>query len=145
MPPKRKRKRPVSPAQSAAGASGSGQQEDEGQGEQEVIAERRQVIKAAFRGLVEAAQPDLSPEEVDAVVAHANQRMTMGSMQCCLAAVMSLTMLLHWTDLRALPPVGKEYQQRYKLVNDRLPKVKQRLHRAAEYRRGIDGRARNNA
>ncbi|KAJ9516311.1 hypothetical protein QJQ45_001072 [Haematococcus lacustris] len=96
MPPKRKRKRPVSPAQSAAGASGSGQQEDEGQGqgEQEVIAERRQVIKAAFRGLVEAAQPDLSPEEVDAVVAQANQRMTMGSMQCCLAAVMSLTMLL---------------------------------------------------
>ncbi|KAJ9512463.1 hypothetical protein QJQ45_013027 [Haematococcus lacustris] len=73
MPPKRKRKRkrPVSPAQSAAGASGSGQQEDEGQGqgEQEVIAERRQVIKAAFRGLVEAERPDLSPEEVDAVVA----------------------------------------------------------------------------
>ncbi|KAJ9508153.1 hypothetical protein QJQ45_021522 [Haematococcus lacustris] len=50
-----------------------------------------------------------------------------------------------WTDLKALPPVGKEYQQRYKLVNDRLPKVRQRLHRAAEYRRGIDGRARNNA
>ncbi|KAJ9509807.1 hypothetical protein QJQ45_011586 [Haematococcus lacustris] len=45
----------------------------------------------------------------------------------------------------ALPTVGKEYQQRYKLVNDRLPKVRQRLHRAAEYRRGIDGRARNNA
>ncbi|KAJ9512007.1 hypothetical protein QJQ45_004413 [Haematococcus lacustris] len=77
-------------------ASGSGQQEDEGQGqgEQEVIAERRQVIKAALRGLVEAARPDLSPEEVDAVVAQVNQRMTMGSMQCCLAAVMSLTMLL---------------------------------------------------
>ncbi|KAJ9508458.1 hypothetical protein QJQ45_011990 [Haematococcus lacustris] len=53
--------------------------------------------------------------------------------------------LCSWTDLRALPPVGKEYQQRYKLVNDRLPKVRQRLHRAAEYRRGIDGRARNNA
>ncbi|GFH22107.1 hypothetical protein HaLaN_19518 [Haematococcus lacustris] len=122
------------------GASGSEQQEDEGQGqgEQEVIAERRQVIKAAFRGLVEAARPDLSPEEVDAVVAQVNQRMTMGSMQCCLAAVI-------WTDLRALPPVGKEYQQRYKLVNDRLPKVRQRLHRAAEYRRGIDGRVRNNA
>ncbi|KAJ9531154.1 hypothetical protein QJQ45_000842 [Haematococcus lacustris] len=304
MPPKRKRKRPVSPAQSAAGkplslakgASGSGQQvQGQGQAVKVVIAERRQVIKAAFRGLVEAAKPDLSPEEVDAVVAQANQRMTMGSMQCCLAAVMSLTMLLQsflgqptpgfpaagpapchplppdpacppyshprlptrhsprsaappaqlpppvqldiedpsllpqikaamkappppppaplaqdppapaqepppppppaqdqppahpppgpvqrpqapswgrwldrdtnpclnfqrigesmqrplelcsWTDLRALPPVGKEYQQRYKLVNDRLPKVKQRLHRAAEYRRGIDGRARNNA
>ncbi|KAJ9512215.1 hypothetical protein QJQ45_012772 [Haematococcus lacustris] len=53
--------------------------------------------------------------------------------------------LCSWTDLKALPPVGKEYQQRYKLVNDRLPKVRQRLHRAAEYRRGIDGRARNNA
>ncbi|KAJ9524328.1 hypothetical protein QJQ45_008528 [Haematococcus lacustris] len=53
--------------------------------------------------------------------------------------------LCRWTHLEALPPVGKEYQQGYKLVNDRLPKVKQRLHRAAEYRRGIDGRARNNA
>ncbi|KAJ9512456.1 hypothetical protein QJQ45_013031 [Haematococcus lacustris] len=53
--------------------------------------------------------------------------------------------LCSWTDLKALPPVGKECQQRYKLVNDRLPKVRQRLHRAAEYRRGIDGRARNNA
>ncbi|KAJ9534451.1 hypothetical protein QJQ45_016148 [Haematococcus lacustris] len=80
----------------AAGPSGSGQQEDEGQGqgEQEVIAERRQVIKAAFRALVEAAQPDLSPAQVDAVVAQVNQRMTMGSMQCCVASVMSLTMLL---------------------------------------------------
>ncbi|KAJ9508467.1 hypothetical protein QJQ45_011997 [Haematococcus lacustris] len=95
MPPKRKRKRPASPAQSAAGASGSGQQvQGQGQAVKVVIAERRQVIKAAFRGLVEAAQPDFSPEEVDAVVAQANQRMTMGSMQCCLAAVMSLTMLL---------------------------------------------------
>ncbi|KAJ9509959.1 hypothetical protein QJQ45_011440 [Haematococcus lacustris] len=95
MAPKRKRKRPVSPAQSAAGASGSGQQvQGQGQAVKVVIAERRQVIKAAFRGLVEAAKPDLSPEEVDAVVAQANQRMTMGSMQCCLAAVMSLTMLL---------------------------------------------------
>ncbi|KAJ9519272.1 hypothetical protein QJQ45_017914 [Haematococcus lacustris] len=49
-----------------------------------------------------------------------------------------------------VPPAGQvnprlEYQQGYKRVNDRLPKVKQRLHRAAEYRRGIDGRARNNA
>ncbi|KAJ9509284.1 hypothetical protein QJQ45_001739 [Haematococcus lacustris] len=50
-----------------------------------------------------------------------------------------------WKDLEALAPVGKEYQQGYKRVNDRLPKVRQRLHRAAEYRRGIDGRARNNA
>ncbi|KAJ9524600.1 hypothetical protein QJQ45_024187 [Haematococcus lacustris] len=96
MPPKRKRKRPVTPAQGAAGPSGSGQQEDEGQGqgEQEMIAERRQVIKAAFRALVEAALPDLSPAQVDAVVAQVNQRMTMGNMQCCLASVMSLTMLL---------------------------------------------------
>ncbi|KAJ9517279.1 hypothetical protein QJQ45_009181 [Haematococcus lacustris] len=53
--------------------------------------------------------------------------------------------LCSWTDLEALPPIGKEYHQRYKLVNDRLPKARQRLHRAAEYRRGIDGRARNNA
>ncbi|KAJ9505642.1 hypothetical protein QJQ45_026052 [Haematococcus lacustris] len=53
--------------------------------------------------------------------------------------------LCSWKDREALPPVGKEYQQGYKLVNDRLPKVRQRLHRAAEYRRGIDGRARNNA
>ncbi|KAJ9525401.1 hypothetical protein QJQ45_003193 [Haematococcus lacustris] len=41
--------------------------------------------------------------------------------------------------------IGKEYQQGYKRVNDRLPKGRQWLHRAAEYRRGIDGRARNNA
>ncbi|KAJ9510029.1 hypothetical protein QJQ45_011636 [Haematococcus lacustris] len=53
--------------------------------------------------------------------------------------------LCRWEGLEALPPIGKEYQQRYKLVNDRLPKVRQQLHRAAEYRRGIDGRARNNA
>ncbi|KAJ9534281.1 hypothetical protein QJQ45_007055 [Haematococcus lacustris] len=50
-----------------------------------------------------------------------------------------------WKDLEALPPIGKEYQQGYKRVNDRLPKVRQRLHRAAEFWRGIDGRARNNA
>ncbi|GFH11525.1 hypothetical protein HaLaN_07036, partial [Haematococcus lacustris] len=74
MPPKRKRKRPVSPAQSAAGASGSGQQDQEqGQAVKVVIAERRQVIKAALRGLVEAAQPDLSPTQVDAVVAEVNK------------------------------------------------------------------------
>ncbi|KAJ9531221.1 hypothetical protein QJQ45_006663 [Haematococcus lacustris] len=239
------------------GASGSGQQE--------VVGERRQVIKAAIRGLVEAARPELSPAQVDTVVAEMNKRMTMGSKQCCLTAVLSLTMLLQsflgqptegfpaagpapgpppppdpacppyshprlaaatpagtaldglqahilapstaappvplniwdpkllaqikdamellttarvleqppgWLDRdtnaclnfqrieesmqrplelcsrkdrEALPPVGKEYQQGYKRVNDRLPKVRQRLHRAAEYRRGIDGRARNNA
>ncbi|KAJ9505950.1 hypothetical protein QJQ45_002740 [Haematococcus lacustris] len=53
--------------------------------------------------------------------------------------------LCSYEGLKALPPVGKEYQQGYKRVNDRLPKVKQRLHRAAGYRRGTDGRARNNA
>ncbi|KAJ9509297.1 hypothetical protein QJQ45_001749 [Haematococcus lacustris] len=52
--------------------------------------------------------------------------------------------LCSYEGLEALPPVGKEYQQHYKLVNDRLPKVRLRLHLAAEYRRGIDGRARNN-
>ncbi|GFH33520.1 hypothetical protein HaLaN_32904, partial [Haematococcus lacustris] len=59
------------PSQSAAGASDSGQQE--------VVGERRQLIKAAIRGLVEAARPDLSPAQVDAVVAEMNKRMTMGS------------------------------------------------------------------
>ncbi|KAJ9505416.1 hypothetical protein QJQ45_011259 [Haematococcus lacustris] len=44
----------------------------------------------------------------------------------------------------SLPPIGKECQQGYKLINDRLPKGRQRLHRAAVYRRGIDGRVRNN-
>ncbi|KAJ9529321.1 hypothetical protein QJQ45_008001 [Haematococcus lacustris] len=53
--------------------------------------------------------------------------------------------LCRWDDLEALAPIGKEYQQGYKRVNDRLPKGRQWLHRAAEYRRGIDGRARNNA
>ncbi|KAJ9509518.1 hypothetical protein QJQ45_001967 [Haematococcus lacustris] len=53
--------------------------------------------------------------------------------------------LCSYEGLKALPPIGREYQQGYKQVNDRLPKVWQRLHRAAEYRRGIDGRARNNA
>ncbi|KAJ9513044.1 hypothetical protein QJQ45_029466 [Haematococcus lacustris] len=53
--------------------------------------------------------------------------------------------LCQWDDLEALPAIGKEYQQRYKRVNDRLPKSRQWLHRAAEYRRGIVGRARNNA
>ncbi|KAJ9529478.1 hypothetical protein QJQ45_013839, partial [Haematococcus lacustris] len=78
-------------------ASGSGQQ-DQGQGQGQavkvVIAERRQVIKAALRGLVEAAQPDLSPAEVDAVVAEVNKRMTMSSKQCVLAAVLCLSVLL---------------------------------------------------
>ncbi|KAJ9511938.1 hypothetical protein QJQ45_004465 [Haematococcus lacustris] len=33
--------------------------------------------------------------------------------------------LCQWADLKALPAIGKEYQQRYKLVNDRLPKGRQ--------------------
>ncbi|KAJ9518145.1 hypothetical protein QJQ45_010101 [Haematococcus lacustris] len=239
------------------GASGSGQQDvgDEGQAVKEVIGQRRHVIKAALRGLVKAARPDLSPAQVDAVVAEMNKRMTMSSKQCCLTALCELHLpldrlrpedwvppagqviqrlvrpakgqrhgkyvrgllwchevppnppplaqaplaqeppppaqdqppaqpppgpvpppqappggrwldrdtngclnfqrignsmhrpleLCSWKDLEALPPIGKEYQQGYKLVNDRQPKGRQRLHRAAEYRRGIDGRACNNA
>ncbi|KAJ9525466.1 hypothetical protein QJQ45_003124 [Haematococcus lacustris] len=38
--------------------------------------------------------------------------------------------LCSYEGLEALPPIGKEYQQGYKRVNDRLPKVRQRLHRA---------------
>ncbi|KAJ9510689.1 hypothetical protein QJQ45_027565 [Haematococcus lacustris] len=95
------------------GASGSGQQvQGQGQAVKVVIGQRRQVMKAALRGLVKAALPDLSPAQVDAVVAEDNKRMTMGSKQFVLAA--------------STPG-------------------RQRLHRAAEYRRGIDGRARNNA
>ncbi|KAJ9510868.1 hypothetical protein QJQ45_027727 [Haematococcus lacustris] len=79
----------------SAGASGSGQSDQEqGQAVKEVIAERRQVIKAALRGLVEAARPDLSLAQVDAVVAEVNKRMTMGSKQCVLAAVLCLAVLL---------------------------------------------------
>ncbi|GFH33167.1 hypothetical protein HaLaN_32493 [Haematococcus lacustris] len=59
-----------------------------------VLSQRRQVIKAALRGLVEAALPDLSPAEVDAVVAEVNKRMTMGSKQCVLAAALCLSVLL---------------------------------------------------
>ncbi|KAJ9516358.1 hypothetical protein QJQ45_001044 [Haematococcus lacustris] len=76
-------------------AIGSGQQgQEQGQAVKVVIAERRQVIKAALRGLVEAARPDLSPAQVDAVVAEVNKRMTMGSKQCCLTAVLCLAVLL---------------------------------------------------
>ncbi|GFH06906.1 hypothetical protein HaLaN_01623, partial [Haematococcus lacustris] len=31
--------------------------------------------------------------------------------------------LCSWKDREALPPVGDEYQQRFKRVNDRLPKA----------------------
>ncbi|KAJ9511191.1 hypothetical protein QJQ45_013258 [Haematococcus lacustris] len=104
-------------------------------------------------GLVEAAQPDLSPAQVDAVVAEINTRMTMGSKQCCLTTVLKTTARrppAGQFNQRPVRPAksqrrGDEYQQHYKLVNDRLPKGKQWLHRAAKYRRGIDGRARNNA
>ncbi|KAJ9510138.1 hypothetical protein QJQ45_015619 [Haematococcus lacustris] len=79
----------------SAGASGSGQQvQGQGQAAKVVIAERRQVIKAALRGLVEAARPDLSPAQVDAVMAEVNKRMTMGRKQCVLAAVLCLAVLL---------------------------------------------------
>ncbi|GFH30766.1 hypothetical protein HaLaN_29684, partial [Haematococcus lacustris] len=124
MSPEKKRKRPVSHAPSAADASGSGQQDvgDEGQAVKEVIGQRRQVLKAALRGLVKAARPDLSPAQVDAVVAEMNKRMTMGSKQCCLTACLYA--------IYAAPFRPKSWQM---------------LHRAAEYWRGIDGRARNNA
>ncbi|KAJ9512438.1 hypothetical protein QJQ45_013019 [Haematococcus lacustris] len=42
-----------------------------------------------------------------------------------------------------MAPLGKEYQQRIKLVNDRLPKARQRLHRAVEHQLGIADRARS--
>ncbi|KAJ9518462.1 hypothetical protein QJQ45_018486 [Haematococcus lacustris] len=136
MSPEKKRKRPVSHAPSAAvlpcvlcfpvsaGASGSGQQDvgDEVQAVKEVIGQRRQVIKAALRGLVKAARPDLSPAQVDAVVAEMNKRMTMSSKQCCPTACLYA--------IYAAPSRPKSWQI---------------LHRAAKYRRGIDGRARNNA
>ncbi|KAJ9531234.1 hypothetical protein QJQ45_006666 [Haematococcus lacustris] len=57
------------------------------------MVERRQVIKAGLRGLVKAALPDLSPAQVDAIVAEINKRMTMGSKQCCLTAVLCLSFL----------------------------------------------------
>ncbi|KAJ9509481.1 hypothetical protein QJQ45_001933 [Haematococcus lacustris] len=41
--------------------------------------------------------------------------------------------LCSYEGLEALPPVGKEYQQGYKRVDDRLPKGRQRLYRAAQY------------
>ncbi|KAJ9508588.1 hypothetical protein QJQ45_012127 [Haematococcus lacustris] len=40
-------------------------------------------------------RPDLSPAQVDAVVAEINKRMTMGSKQCVLTACLCLPMLLH--------------------------------------------------
>ncbi|KAJ9509585.1 hypothetical protein QJQ45_011212 [Haematococcus lacustris] len=63
----------------------------------------------------------------------------------CIGEIMQRPLeLCSWNDRESLPPVGKEYQQGYQRVNDRLPKGRQRLHRAAEYWRGIDGQARNN-
>ncbi|KAJ9526380.1 hypothetical protein QJQ45_009865 [Haematococcus lacustris] len=206
-------------------------------GQQEVVGERRQLIKAAIRGLVEAARPDLSPAQVDAVVAEMNKRMTMGSKQCCLTAILCLSMLLQsflgqptegfpaaaavfeqpssawpvaklkeldemhltgdgnslnanattiitsinefyrhpgrfikwwldrdtnaclnfqrigeskqrplelcrWDDLEALPPVGKEYQQGYKRVNDRLPKAVEPDFTDAQRNKKASGEAR---
>ncbi|KAJ9517255.1 hypothetical protein QJQ45_009132 [Haematococcus lacustris] len=237
MTPKRKRKRPVSPAQSAAGASGSGQQvQGQGQAAKVVIAERRQVIKAGLRGLVEAAlgagnfsqggwkagavregfrrvveqpsRPGTDPRPDRLVIVdefrtsrvsssvHARQpcelhlppnqprpadwvppagqvnprlpsppppppaqnpppppaqapplpaapgpapppqappggrwldRDTNGclNLQRIGESMQRPIELCQWTDLEALPPVGKEYQQRYKRVNDRLPKGRQ--------------------
>ncbi|KAJ9518311.1 hypothetical protein QJQ45_010222 [Haematococcus lacustris] len=52
-------------------------------------------------------------------------------------SVQRLRELCCWEGLEALPAPGNEYQQGYKLIDDRLPKARQRLHRAAEYRRDI--------
>ncbi|KAJ9533894.1 hypothetical protein QJQ45_026979 [Haematococcus lacustris] len=41
--------------------------------------------------------------------------------------------LCHWEGLEALPALGKENQQGYKLVNDRLPKGRQSLANCASY------------
>ncbi|KAJ9509739.1 hypothetical protein QJQ45_011263 [Haematococcus lacustris] len=80
---------PPSSRPASAGAIGSGQQvQGQGQAAKVVIAERRQVIKAGLRNLVEAALPDLSPAQVDAIVAEINKRMTMGSKQCYLTAAL---------------------------------------------------------
>ncbi|KAJ9516401.1 hypothetical protein QJQ45_011079 [Haematococcus lacustris] len=125
-----------------------------------------------MRGLVEAARPDISPPQVDAVVAEINKRKTMGSKPCsedqppaqappgpvpppqappwgrwldrdtngCLnlqrvrERMQRPLELCSYEGLEALPTVGTEYQQGYKRVNGRLPKGRQRLHRAAEYR-----------
>ncbi|KAJ9508805.1 hypothetical protein QJQ45_028118 [Haematococcus lacustris] len=55
--------------------------------------------------------------------------------------------MFQWVDPESLPESGMEYHQRYKLDHDRLPKVRHRLHRAAEYRRdiGLQQHRRNNA
>ncbi|KAJ9509775.1 hypothetical protein QJQ45_011623 [Haematococcus lacustris] len=103
----------------AVGASGSGQQ-DQGQGQGQgqaakvVIGERRQVIKAGLRGLVKAALLDLSPAQVDAIVAEINKRMTMGSKQCCLTAVMCLSLLLSY--FLGQPSPAQQQQQHFPAV-----------------------------
>ncbi|KAJ9514313.1 hypothetical protein QJQ45_012321 [Haematococcus lacustris] len=75
-----------------------------GSGQQEVVGERRQVIKAAIRDLVEAARPDLSPAQVDGVVAEVNKRMTMGSKQCCITAVLRPSAAAPPVQLNILDP-----------------------------------------
>ncbi|KAJ9509521.1 hypothetical protein QJQ45_001965 [Haematococcus lacustris] len=165
MSPKRNRKRAVSPAPSAAGASGSGQQlQGQGQAAKVVIGLRRQVIKAGLRGLVKAPLPDLSPAQPSPAqqqqhfpaagpapgpLPHLTQLLRPTSWgrwldrdtnPCLNFQRIGESMqrpLELYEGLMALPPIGKEYQQGYKLVHDRLPKVKQRLHRAAEYRRAL--------
>ncbi|KAJ9509237.1 hypothetical protein QJQ45_001706 [Haematococcus lacustris] len=52
----------------------------------------------------EAARPDRSPAQVDVVVAEVNKRMTMGSKQCVLAAVLCLFVLLQ--SFLGKPPPG---------------------------------------
>ncbi|KAJ9518831.1 hypothetical protein QJQ45_026123, partial [Haematococcus lacustris] len=175
-------------------ASGSGQQDvgDEGQAVKEVIGQRRQVLKAALRGLVKAARPDLSPAQVDAASPLKASRQQVQPQApippLTQPALPMLTPALPHAAHPALqppnpaaPPVqlGIWDPNLLAQIRDTMglltsasvlehmmrgphhrsltaclyaiyaapfrPKSWQMLHRAAEYRRGIDGRARNNA
>ncbi|KAJ9518363.1 hypothetical protein QJQ45_010298 [Haematococcus lacustris] len=96
MPPKRKRKRPVTPAQGAAGPA---------------------PCPAPTWPSVTPPGPPMGWLDRDTNPCLNSQRIG-ESKQRPLE-------LCSWKDLEALPTVGKEYHQRYKLVNDRLPKPPQ--------------------
>ncbi|KAJ9522559.1 hypothetical protein QJQ45_008403 [Haematococcus lacustris] len=64
-----------------------------------------QVIKAAFRGLVEAARPDLSTAQVDAVVAEVNKR------RCAVGPGPRPTELCYWEGRPAMPKRGRPGQE----------------------------------
>ncbi|KAJ9530616.1 hypothetical protein QJQ45_014764, partial [Haematococcus lacustris] len=115
-------------AESPLGASGSGQRDLDGQ---EVAGQRRQVIKA-----VEAARPDLGPGQVDAVVAEINKRMTMGSKQCCLAAVNAPRSAAASAQL---PPSAAQHLGQIKdaMALLAVARVQEHLMRGAAHPRGI--------